>query len=151
MSLRPLGESDLPAIVAAERLLHETPWTEGQFRDSLEAGHALWILEDGAILLGYGVTMQVLDEAHLLNLSVLREHQRLGHGRRLLGELLHRARAAEARQMFLEVRAANLPARRLYAACGFQEIGCRKAYYATRDGSGREDAIVMSALLQEGH
>jgi ribosomal-protein-alanine N-acetyltransferase len=34
---------------------------------------------------------------------------------------------------------------RLYARCGFVEIGRRRGYYRARDG--REDAIVMRRVL----
>ena len=42
--------------------------------------------------------------------------------------------------MFLEVSAQNEPAQRLYAACGFVEIGRRARYYA-----GGIDALVLRA------
>jgi ribosomal-protein-alanine N-acetyltransferase len=43
-----------------------------------------------------------------------------------------------AAAMFLEVSDRNLPARALYAAAGFAEVGRRRRYYA--DGS---DALVL--------
>ena len=44
-----------------------------------------------------------------------------GWGRRLLDELLADARDSGAEHLMLEVRADNAPARRLYAAHGFEE------------------------------
>jgi len=44
-----------------------------------------------------------------------------------------------ARQIYLEVRESNAPARRLYAAHGFREVGRRKEYYRRPV----EDAIVL--------
>ena len=54
-------------------------------------------------------------EAHLLNVSVAREWQRRGFGRRLLHHFIDLARGYEAQRMFLEVRPSNLAARALYA------------------------------------
>ena len=45
-------------------------------------------------------------------------------------------------RIFLEVAAANLPARNLYGKYGFREVGLRKAYY--EDG---DDALVLAASL----
>jgi ribosomal-protein-alanine N-acetyltransferase len=52
--------------------------------------------------------------------------------------LLERARAADMRDVFLEVRPSNPVAIRLYEALGFARVGVRKAYYQA--SGGREDA-----------
>jgi ribosomal protein S18 acetylase RimI-like enzyme len=44
--------------------------------------------------------------------------------------------------MFLEVRAGNIAARRLYRRLGFRDLGVRRGYY----GPG-QDAIVMELRL----
>ena len=46
----------------------------------------------------------------------------------------------------LEVAATNAPARALYQAAGYREVGMRKAYYRTPVGP-RIDAIVMKKDL----
>ena len=47
--------------------------------------------------------------------------------------------------MFLEVRAGNVVARRLYRRLGFRDLGVRRGYY----GPG-QDAIVMELRLDGG-
>jgi ribosomal-protein-alanine N-acetyltransferase len=47
--------------------------------------------------------------------------------------------------MFLEVAAANAPARALYAAAGYQRVGERRGYYA-----GGIDALVLARPLTCG-
>jgi ribosomal-protein-alanine N-acetyltransferase len=47
------------------------------------------------------------------------------------------------RLLWLEVRASNERARRLYARRGFAEVGLRRGYYPAAQGR-REDAVVMS-------
>jgi ribosomal-protein-alanine N-acetyltransferase len=74
-------------------------------------------------------------ECELLNLAVAPEFRRRGVARTLVQSL-----AAEfPGEIYLEVRESNEPARRLYAALGFQESGVRPKYYH----SPAESAIVM--------
>ena len=52
------------------------------------------------------------------------------------------AEAACTRVVYLEVRAGNVIARRLYRQLGFRDLGVRRGYY----GPG-QDAIVMELRL----
>ncbi|MDR1425107.1 MAG: ribosomal protein S18-alanine N-acetyltransferase [Azoarcus sp.] len=140
-----MGVDDLDWVTAQEGELHRFPWTRGNFADSLASGHACWLMRENGRLAGYAVTLAVLDEAHLLNISVVREAQGRALGLRLLEHLLEAARQSGARQFFLEVRPSNAAARALYRRAGFVEIGRRKGYYPGPEG--REDAIVMRLEL----
>ncbi|MNE24719.1 ribosomal-protein-alanine N-acetyltransferase [compost metagenome] len=60
---------------------------------------------------------------------------------------MSRAYQLNARECFLEVRASNQPAYRLYERFGFNEIGRRRDYYPAV--GGREDALVMACTLLE--
>ena len=82
----------------------------------------------------------VLDELELLIIGVAKAWQRRGLGRKLLSNLIESARGTFV-CVHLEVRASNAPARALYDALGFEEVGRRRNYYRTE--SGREDAILM--------
>jgi ribosomal-protein-alanine N-acetyltransferase len=62
-----------------------------------------------------------------------------------LQQLCRREQAKGAQRLLLEVRPSNLPARALYAASGFVEIGRRKHYYPA--ANGREDALVLALQL----
>ena len=55
------------------------------------------------------------------------------------------ARLRDAQEAFLEVRASNQTAARLYERYGFNEIGRRRNYYPAV--GGREDALVMACSL----
>lgn len=142
----PMSDTDLDWVVAAEAELHAFPWTRGNFVDSLAAGYACRVMLGGDEPLGYAVLLLVLDEAHLLNISILRRHQRQGMALAMLEHLYVSACAAGATQMFLEVRPSNAAALALYRREGFQAIGRRARYYPAADG-GREDAIVMRRAL----
>jgi len=57
--------------------------------------------------------------------------------------LLVQARQTKTDAIFLEVRASNTAARRLYENLGFKEAGCRKGYYTNPN----EDAVLYSKIL----
>lgn len=143
--LFPMNERELPAVAALEASLQVFPWSAGNFADSLAAGHSAWVLRQGGELLGFSVFMQVLDEAHLLNIGVGAAHQGLGHGARLLRHVMECARLAGAGKLFLEVRPSNERAVALYRHFGFRQIGLRKAYYPA--AIGREDALIFDKEL----
>jgi ribosomal-protein-alanine N-acetyltransferase len=92
-------------------------------------------------LIGYGVLMIGVGEAHLLNLSVARPWQRRGLGRALLDHFVELAGRFGATRLLLEVRPSNVAARALYAQAGFLELSVRRGYYPAE--GGREDAILM--------
>ena len=141
----PMQEADLEWVATEDGLLYPFPWSAGNFADSMSAGYSCWTMFDGAERVGYAVLMMVLDEAHILNISVVSARQRSGFGRRLLDHLAAVAREDGARQLFLEVRPSNLPALALYRQAGFETIGRRKGYYPA--AGGREDALVMRLVI----
>src|SRR5690606_1446519 len=95
---------------------------------------------------GHGVIDLILDEAHLLNITVAPECQGRGLGLALLTHLMNRSRVRGGRECCLEVRASNHSAYRLYERYGFNEIGRRRNYYPA-PGGGSEDALVMACTL----
>jgi ribosomal-protein-alanine N-acetyltransferase len=145
IALRPMRSDDVDWIMAHEPALYPYPWSAGNFTDSLSAGYLCRILAQGETPVGYSVMMLILDEAHLLNISVIAEAQGQGIGRQLLTLMCEEARLRGAAQCFLEVRPSNTPALTLYERFGFERIGRRRGYYPAPDG--REDAIVMRVAL----
>ncbi|MCB1956316.1 MAG: ribosomal protein S18-alanine N-acetyltransferase [Rhodocyclaceae bacterium] len=140
-----MHEGDLDWIVPIEAALHASPWSANNFRDSLEAGHACWTFWEGAQAVAYAIVLHVLDEAHLLDVTVAGPHQGRGIGGAVLGFLCDQARDHGMTQFFLEVRESNHVAARLYRTRGFEAIGRRKGYYP--GSPAREDAIVMRCNL----
>lgn len=141
----PMRDEDLDAVAAIEQRAYPFPWTRGNFADSLNAGHSVWLLREGSALAGYAVLMVVLDEAHILNITVAPDRQRHGLGSELLNHLFEVARRHGATRTLLEVRPGNAAALALYRRFGFVEIGRRRGYYPAHDG--REDALVMERGL----
>ncbi len=145
LAFRPMSGADLDWVSAAEREIYTFPWSRQNFADSLHAGYSSWVTELEGEACGYAVLMLVLDEAHLLNISVLEALRGRGLGSLLLDQLCAVSRQGGATQMFLEVRRSNAAGLRLYEKWGFSEIGVRKGYYPAPQG--REDAIVMRRAL----
>jgi ribosomal-protein-alanine N-acetyltransferase len=136
---------DLDWVAEAEQAIYPFPWSRANFADSLDAGYSSWVMQREKAALGYAVLMQVVDEAHLLNISIMPALQGRGLGSQLLEHLCVVAQRFGARQMYLEVRDSNVAGQRLYDKWNFERVGRRKAYYPAPNG--REDAIVMRREL----
>lgn len=136
----------LDTVCDIEIVSHPTPWTRGNFTDSLEGGHVATVMQEEGAVLGYAVVMPLPGEAELLNITIAPEARGSGLGRQLLYQVCKAAQVQGAERMFLEVRASNTPARTLYARSGFAEVGLRRAYYAVPEGD-REDAVLMAKDL----
>lgn len=142
---RPMKPADLDAIMRIEPEIYPYPWTRGNFSDSIKAGYSCWVCEHDGGVMGYAVLMLVLDEAHLLNISIAKPYQGQGLGRQLLEHIIRVARGHKAQMMFLEVRPSNKSALVLYERMGFNEFSVRKGYYPA--ANGREDAILMGLAI----
>lgn len=145
VQFEPMRPELLDWVAESEQSIYPFPWTRKNFEESLSAGYSCWVMRYDGEPAGYAVQMQVLDETHLLNLSVLTRLQGRGLGSLFLHHLCLQAKLAGAEQMFLEVRESNKLARHLYHRRGFEPIGRRKGYYPAE--AGREDAIVMRRML----
>ena len=144
LSFRRMTAADLDAVLKIEYAAFSHPWTRGIFTDAL-ASYECWVMLEGSQQVGHGVIQLIADEAHLLNIAVKPESQGRGLGLSLLTHLMQRARERGGNECFLEVRASNQSAYRLYERFGFNEIGRRRDYYPAV--GGREDALVMACPL----
>ncbi|MBM3350621.1 MAG: ribosomal-protein-alanine N-acetyltransferase [Betaproteobacteria bacterium] len=136
---------DLDVVMQIEPAIYSHPWTRGNFSDSLKSGYPAYVLWCNKEIIGYAVMMMVLDEAHLLNLSIAKQHQKQGWGHLLLAHMIGVAQSEQAANMFLEVRQSNVSAIALYERVGFNEMSIRRNYYPAHHG--REDAVLMGLAL----
>lgn len=144
VSFRPMTAADLDNVLRIEYAAFSHPWTRGTYTDALSA-YDCWVMFEGEQQVGHGVINVIIDEAHLLNITVKPQSQGQGLGLRLLEHLMARAYERGGRECFLEVRASNGAAYRLYERYGFNEVGRRRDYYPAAEG--REDALVMACTL----
>ena len=103
VTFRPMTEADLDAVLKIEYAAFSHPWTRGIFLDGLGKYH-IWLMFEGEQQVGHGVVQIILDEAHLLNITVKPESQGRGLGLKLLEHLMSIAYRHEARECFLELR-----------------------------------------------
>ena len=139
-----LEEKHLDEVLVIENLSFKSPWTREFFRkETLFAVSKFFAALSGGRVVGYGGFWQANDEADIVNLAVHPEYRNGGIGRKILEYLLKTAKDEGIKTLFLEVRAENPYAQKLYASCGFRAVGRRKKYY------GDEDALIMEKKLGE--
>lgn len=147
MNLVRMCADDVGEVLAIEETVFPYPWSRGNFLDSLVSGYDCWVVRDDANgISGYMLVMMILDEAHLLNIAVRQDRQRLGAGRVLMDQAVAIARNKAAVRLLLEVRPSNVRAIEIYQRYGYIQIGRRKNYYPAANNA-REDAILMSLPL----
>jgi ribosomal-protein-alanine acetyltransferase len=170
--IRDLSPQDLTAVLAVQHESPgAAQWSESDYRRLAEDPKGMvlvaelsgavstaqenggsWARENGSRttnemplpeVAGFAAFHQVLDEAELRNVAVLSSYRRRGVGRALLDEAHRRLRELGVKQVYLEVRARNVEAIKLYEAAGYRRESIRKDYYQGPD----EDAWVMSIAL----
>lgn len=139
-------EHHIAPVLDIERICFSVPWSENSFRYELESKEAYFAVaeEDGEVL-GFGILHTFCDQAELFNIAVLPECRKRGIGDRLMASILDFASGAGIKIIFLEVRASNSPAQKLYEKHGFTSCGRRKNYY----DKPVEDALLMSRSIGE--
>ncbi|MFL5862025.1 MAG: ribosomal protein S18-alanine N-acetyltransferase [Solirubrobacteraceae bacterium] len=144
ITIRSLGFSDLPQVIAIERRAFTTPWSLAMFVLELSkpSSFCLTAVDDEDRLMGYLICARYDRVWHLMNIAVDPSLRRRGVGRALLEQLIERA--GRDCQYTLEVRTSNTPAIALYERFGFRSAGTRPRYY--RDNG--EDAVIMWRTLQ---
>lgn len=144
--LRPMHESDLPAVYSLEALSQVIPWPRWFFRQQLRRGAACRVLEQDGQIIGFGIVSFAKQRAHIMNMCVAPGYRRRGLGRRLLLHLLGIARQHHCKRVWLEVRRNNRPAILLYRKLGFRKKLVCKGYYQNR--GGKENGLVMARPLR---
>lgn len=140
----PVAAVDRDAVVALETATEPRPlgWdalgAEADRQDGLLA-----VVRDAAdVVVAFASARLLAGVAHVLRIAVAPDVRRRGHGTALLAHLVGWAAATGAVEVTLEVRADAAPARALYRAAGFGEVGVRPRYYA-----GGVDAVLMTRAV----
>jgi ribosomal-protein-alanine N-acetyltransferase len=156
--LRGATVGDLSAIMVLESsIFANDAWSSHSMRRELQNPNCVYLVAvagvraDGAEsadpdeVIGYAglLAPRGSGEADIQTIAVAPEARRSGIGGTLMRTLMHEAVARGAKELFLEVRADNPTAQRLYRELGFEEIGVRARYYQPDD----VDALVMRAHL----
>ncbi len=145
IEFRPMQTHDIDAVMQVEKSAYEFPWTKGIFADCMRVGYDCLVATDNEHIIAHAVLSIAAGESHILNLAIQREYQGQGIGKQFLLHLIELARLKSAQTVMLEARPSNKAALHLYQSAGFNEIGCRKAYYPAPDG--KEDALLFALQL----
>ena len=141
MNLQLASFGDLDKISTIENETNKYPWSLNNFKSSLEAGNSSIVLKDKKNILGYAFFSVIGTDSHLLNITISKNYQGRGHGKRILEQVLFQSKVLGATIIFLEVRVSNSIAIDFYEKFGFKRDAIRYNYY---DGSPKEDALLMS-------
>lgn len=142
----PMTESDVPQIVMLEQRCFSDPWSEASISSELRNVLSLWLVaRSGETVAGYVGSQSVPPESDVMNLAVAPEFRRQGLGRRLMTAMTDALRARDIEALTLEVRVSNEPARALYQALGFVQVGRRPRYYVRPV----EDALILRKELRD--
>ena len=145
MEITDVLPAQVPEIAEMEKCIFSDPWTEAQIASQLTGeGHIFLAATEDGKLLGYISAMYVLDEGYVGNVAVRENCRGRGIGQALVEAMTVRAEALHLAFLTLEVRESNAPARRLYARCGYTDVGLRKNYYE----KPRENAVLMTLNLK---
>ncbi len=142
-TLRPMSVADLDAILELERALFGAEaWSRQMLSGELSqqpASRYYLVAEDGGSIVGYAGLLTAGPQADVLTIAVAAAEWGQGIGSDLLRALFAEAGRRGCVEVFLEVRADNTRAQRLYRWWGFAEVGIRRGYYQPSN----TDAIVM--------
>ena len=144
ITIRPMTESDLDAVLAIEQASFPMPWLRTHFLHELGAPHSFpCVAEMDGVVAGYVCLQSLFEEAQILDIAVDPRLRGRGFARMLMEYAVAVACRQGAEFMALEVRESNVAAITLYELFGFSRTGIRKGYY-----EGKEDAVLMEKALQ---
>ncbi|GAA1929002.1 ribosomal protein S18-alanine N-acetyltransferase [Microbacterium aoyamense] len=145
--IRRAESADLAGIMQLEHESFPTDaWSEAMMREELVSRHGWYVVDEVAgRLVGYAGLRAVAGarDADVQTITIAEASRGRGRGRALLTALLDEAARRRVQEVFLEVRADNPVAQKLYASEGFLEIARRPRYYQPDD----VDAVVMKLDL----
>ena len=140
MDIRRSRPDDATEIAEMEKTVFGDPFGQKDIFSYICSDNGMcFTATDDSGVVGYILGTKIPPEAEIYRIAVREDKRQRGIGYRLLSFALKTERGSGVETVFLEVRSKNIPARALYNAYGFKEIGIRKNYYQNPS----DDAIIM--------
>ena len=136
------SEADLDLVADLEARTFSNPWSREMLGRELgrsAVAHVFVIRLPDHPVAGFCFCWLVADELHVNTVVIDAPHRRLGLATRLMRAVMRHAAGRGATRATLEVRASNVPARKLYEALGFTVTATRPQYYT----EPVEDALIL--------
>ena len=148
-TLSPADESMIDDILLIADQCGLAPWSRNDYLAEIGRPDSIFlVLHAGPKLTGFIVGRiipgrEAGHEAELYNIGISPDFRRLGGGKMLLESFLSECVNRGATSVWLEVRASNANAIKLYEKAGFIKQSLRKQYFS----DPLEDAIIMQMKL----
>lgn len=154
MTIQKITLSDIPDIAKIEAEIQADPWTEGMFKDTLNAGagNEGFVIKKDNLICAYLLIQMIVDECHILTIGVKKEYQHQGLATKLLTYLESTylsSKPTTSHRLLLEVRESNKPAIKLYQKLNFQLLSFRKDYYKvfSNQSGDNENALIYEKYI----
>jgi ribosomal-protein-alanine N-acetyltransferase len=144
MIIRPMKKSDLPQVMAIEKVSFLAAWSETQFLYELKENpfSSLFVAEENDTILGFIDFWITFDSGCINQIAVLPGLRQKGIASIMMQDALGRLAGQGVKNVTLEVRTHNANAIKLYEKFGFAARLIKKAYYDNGD-----DAVYMEKGL----
>ena len=140
MEIRRARPDDATDIAELEEKIFADPFNRKDIFSYIcsDNGMCFTAIDESGVV-GYILGTKIPPEGEIYRIAVREDKRQRGIGYRLLSYGLKTEMEHGVETVFLEVRSQNAPARALYKAYGFKEIGIRKNYYQNPS----DDAVIM--------
>lgn len=146
LRIEQMTSKDIDGVFEVEKSCFEHYWSKESFKKELTNDSARYLIAkiDDKIV-GYVGIWLIIDEGHITNVAVHKDHRGQKIGDKLVQALVELCKKNNISSMTLEVRVSNIVAQNLYKKYGFKMAGIRKEYYS----DNKEDAIIMWNQVKE--
>lgn len=148
MEFLQLNKEHLTSVMDLEqKLFPEDAWSSASMAAELAGNHTYYLGIFDPELIGYaGLSTSIgAFSSDIQTIGVATEKRGQGLGRRLMEQLITKAKELGSEQIMLEVRADNQAAIALYLDLGFVQIDVRKRYYQPAG----VDALIMRLAIKQ--
>lgn len=150
VSIQPARSSDIRRVLEIQHACGLSVWSHKDYLDELARTDSVFLraIDDGVECLGFLIGRKVPGDENTLDLEIYNigvepSLHRSGIGSKLMQELLKICQESGVRNIWLDVRASNLPAQAFYSQFGFVVFGSRPHFYSDPPDA----ALIMHAVI----